>query len=526
MLKQSSIFKKVGFASLIMMASVFASRIIGLAREMIIAFTGGTGGDVDAYQISFIIPEILNHIVASGFLSITFIPIFTAYLVQKKEEHSWKIFSIIFNTFGFFLLIFILVSFYFAPEIVKIFAPGFKDPVLFKKAVKMTRIIIPAQFFFFAGGLFMAVQFAKEKFLIPAFAPILYNLGIIAGGVCLNKYLGIQGFAWGVLLGAFFGNFVLQYFGAKKIGMKIYPFFNIKHPEFIKYLFLTLPLILGLTMTFSMEILFKFFGSFLEKGSIAAMNYAFRIMLILVGLFGQAVGVASYPFMAKFAAENNMDSLNNLLNQTLKLLLLVIPFSILLMVLRHEIVFILFKRGKFDINAVILTAGVLPFFLAGTFAFAGQTVVTRGYYAMQNTWIPALVSTATVLLSFPMFYILMKLMGIKGVGLALFITTIIQILFLFELWNRKKNNIKGKTVYFFFMKMLGISFIIGLILLKITSFLQNIFNSSTMSGCWYICIITGIFFLLFFIGFGFIFKIQEISILFKKGKYLNGSKKN
>ncbi|MCP3883462.1 MAG: murein biosynthesis integral membrane protein MurJ, partial [Sulfitobacter sp.] len=163
----TSLFKKVGIASFIMMASVFLSRIIGLLREVTIAFIGGAKGSVDAYQIAFIIPEILNHVVASGFLSITFIPIFAHYLTKNNEEEGWKVFSIIFNTFGLILLIFIIISFIFAPELVAMLAPGIKDPVLFNSAVKMTRIIIPAQFFFFTGGLFMAVQFAKEKFFIP-----------------------------------------------------------------------------------------------------------------------------------------------------------------------------------------------------------------------------------------------------------------------------------------------------------------------------------------------------------------------
>ncbi|MBF0259613.1 MAG: murein biosynthesis integral membrane protein MurJ, partial [Desulfamplus sp.] len=361
MTNNSSTLKKIGFASLIMMLSVFSSRIIGLAREMTIAFAGGAGGEVDAYQIAFIIPEILNHVVASGFLSVTFIPIFTVYLSNNNEEEGWRVFSIIFNTFSILLLIFIAIAFYYSPELVHFFAPGFKDPDLFNSAVRMTRIIMPAQFFFFAGGMFMAVQFAKEKFFIPALAPLLYNLGIIVGGLlwlflisqpkillpllslispelsALDR-LSMDGFAWGVFAGAFAGNFALQYIGAKKAGMKWHPLVNLKHPEFLKYILLTIPLMAGLSMTFSTEIFLKYFGSFMSDGSIAALNYALRIMFILVGIFGQAVGVASYPFMATLASRGKIDELNNLLNTTLKYLLLVIPVSALFMVLNHEIV--------------------------------------------------------------------------------------------------------------------------------------------------------------------------------------------
>ena len=200
-----SIYQKVGIASLIMMASVFLSRFLGLFRLMAIAYIGGRSGDVDAYQVAFVIPEILNHIVASGFLSITFIPIFSQYLAQNQEAQGWQVFSIILTCFGSLLLIFLVIAHVFAPELVALLTRGRPDPVFRANVVRMTRIILPAQFFFFTGGLFMAVQFAKEKFLIPALAPLIYNLGIIAGGFLLGPRLGMEGFSWGVLAGAFIG---------------------------------------------------------------------------------------------------------------------------------------------------------------------------------------------------------------------------------------------------------------------------------------------------------------------------------
>ncbi|MCK5541131.1 MAG: murein biosynthesis integral membrane protein MurJ [Desulfobacterales bacterium] len=514
----TSLFKKVGIASFIMMTSVFLSRIIGLLREMTIAFAGGAKGSVDAYQIAFIIPEILNHVVASGFLSITFIPIFAHYLAKNNEKEGWKVFSIIFNTFGLLLLIFIIISFIFAPEIVTILAPGIKDPVLFKSAVKMTRIIIPAQFFFFTGGLFMAVQFAKEKFFIPALAPLIYNIGIIIGGLLLSPWLGMEGFAWGVLAGAFFGNFFIQFIGAKKVNLKFYFVLDLKHPDFIKYVVLTIPLMVGLTMTFSTEIFLKFFGSYLDEGSIASLNYALRIMLILVGLFGQAVGVAAYPYMAKLAQKADFTQLNNLLNNTLKFLMLVIPFSILFMVLKYEIVVMIFQRGKFDINATILTSGILPFLMAGTFAFAAQTVVARGFYACENTLLPAIFSTLSVIATIPLFFFFMKILQAKGIGLALSLSAIIQTIVLYEIWNYKTKNFGKKEVYKLFFKISCISIFVGILLWRITLFLQNIIDNTNFLGALSISIVTGVSFFVLISSTCFVFKIKEFSMLFQKIK--------
>ena len=182
-------YKKVGIAAVIMMVSVFLSRIIGLAREMVIAGLCGTGGEVDAYQIAFVIPEILNHVVACGFMSVTFIPLFSGYLAKGREEEAWHVFSVILTGLGSLLIFFIGFTMVFAPEIVNFIAPGLNNTELKSDAVRMTRIILPAQFFFFAGGLFMAVQFAKDRFAVPALAPRLYNIGISAGGFVLYPFL-------------------------------------------------------------------------------------------------------------------------------------------------------------------------------------------------------------------------------------------------------------------------------------------------------------------------------------------------
>ena len=230
-LMSASIYKKVGIAAVIMMASVFLSRLFGLFRLMTIAYVGGRSGDVDAYQVAFVIPEILNHIVASGFLSITFIPIFSRYLSKNQEAQGWQVFSIILTCFGSLLLIFIVIAHVFAPDLVALLARGRPDPVFRENVVRMTRIVMPAQFFFFVGGLFMAVQFAKEKFLIPALAPLIYNLGIIAGGLLLGPQFGVEGFSWGVLAGAFIGNFALQWWGARRVGLKFIAVFNFRHPD-------------------------------------------------------------------------------------------------------------------------------------------------------------------------------------------------------------------------------------------------------------------------------------------------------
>jgi putative peptidoglycan lipid II flippase len=142
-----------------------------------------------------ILPEILNHVVATGFLSVTFIPLYTRRLIQRGQAEADRVFSILLCVFGSLVLAGAGFAAAFAPELVTWAAPGLEDPEAQALAARMTRIILPAQIFFFAGGLLTAVQFARERFLVPALAPLIYNLGIIAGGLLLGPWLGVEGFA-------------------------------------------------------------------------------------------------------------------------------------------------------------------------------------------------------------------------------------------------------------------------------------------------------------------------------------------
>lgn len=513
-----SVYKKIGIASLIMMVSIFLSRFTGLFREMAIAYIGGTDKTVDAYQIAFILPEILNHIVASGFLSITFIPIFSRYLTNNNAAEGWRIFSLILTTFGVFLIFLIIVASIFTPTLIALFAPGLHDPETMNAAIYMTRIILPAQFFFFCGGLFMAVQFTKEKFTIPALAPLLYNIGIICGGMIWGKSLGMTGFAWGALIGAFIGNFSLQLWGAYRAGMHYTPIFNFSHPDLLRYIMLTLPLMLGLTMTFSTEIFIKFFGTFLSQGSIASLNYGLRVMLMLVAFFGQAVGVASFPFLSRLAAENKMEQLNNLLNNTLRYLALVIPFSALIITLRYEIIRLLFQRGKFDTSDTLLTADILIYLMIGAFAFAAQTVVARGFYAVQNTVTPAIIGTITVLLSIPFYFIGMQKMNAPGIAMAVSISAILQVGTTYQIWNKKTGNSESKHVYAYYLKMILISIPLYGFLRYFHIAITNVINPFRNVDSIIIIGIISIVFILLLISLGYIFNIHEIKMIHARAR--------
>jgi putative peptidoglycan lipid II flippase len=507
-------FRKVGVASLIMMSSVFLSRVIGLVREQVIAFVRGAGGEVDAYQLAFVLPEILNHIAASGFLSITFIPIFSHYLAEGREEEGWRVFSIILTVFGFGLALLLLLCEWQTPVLINLLAAGISDPDKLAAVTRMTRIVLPAQFFFFTGGLFMAVQFAKERFFVPALTPLVYNAGIIAGGLLLGPYMGMEGFCWGALAGAGAGAFLLQIAGALREKMRYTPLFRFRHPEVRRFVLLSLPLMVGLTMFFSTEVLFKVFGAYLSAGSIASLNYALRVMLILVGLFGQAAGMASYPYLVQLAVAGRLDEMNRLLNTTLRYIALIIPFSVMLMATRHEVIRILFERGQFGQADTERTAGVMLFLLAGAGAFSAQTVVVRGFYALQDTLTPALCGSLAVLFCLPVYWLGMQVMGGGGIALAVSFSALLQVAALYLLWSRRSHNSGAREVMRYYLMTALLCLPLGGFLELLRRLLLTGIDNTTFVGSLAICLVVGIVFLAVFLFIGVRFDIREINDLF------------
>ena len=320
--------------------------------------------------------------------------------------------------------------------------------------------------------------------------------------------------AWRALPGAFWGAPLI--WSARGVGLKFSPVWDWRHADLWRYLRLTLPLMLGLTMMFSTEIFTKFFGSYLPAGSIAWIDYAMRIMLMLVAFFGQALGIAIYPFMARMAAEGRLAEMNQLLNDTLRYLCIVLPFAALIIVLREEVVTLLYMRGQFTRSDVLMTAPVLGALMLGAVAFASQTAVNRGFYATQNTLLPALYGTLAVVVSVPLYYIGMQSMGLVGVGLAVSFSALAQVALLFVIWNRRSRNAGSAAVYRFFFKMVLLSVPLWAVLRFLRNQIAAHLAPATPSGCLITSALVGGAFLmlLFILGYGL--RIREIQRLLER----------
>ncbi len=421
-----------------MMTSVLLSRVLGIVREMVLAGYGGTRSEMDAYVAAFLLPEIVNHLLAGGFMSVTFIPIFQKYLAQGRRDLGWRACSNLLTTGTVVIAGVIGVCLVFTEELLGLMGKHIADPAQLALTVRMTRIILPAQIFFYWGALLMAVQYADKRFFVPALAPLLYNVGIIAGGVALAPVVGIEGFAWGVLAGSVAGNFLVQAYGARASGMSFRFRIDLGDSDLRKYVVVTVPLVLGLGMQFSNEVFFRYFGSFLGEGGLASLNYSLRTMMALVAVFGQAFGIAAFPFLSQYVAEKRYREMNSLLFSIIaKVGIFVVPFSMLMMVLSKETLALLFQRGKFTAESTLVTAPVLVMYCIGAFGMAATNMVSRGFYALQNTVLPMVVSSVLAVCSIPLYWICLHRSGAQGIALVSSLFMIAQFVVMTAIWTRR-----------------------------------------------------------------------------------------
>lgn len=434
----------------IVTASVILSRFLGFLREWTVAHQVGSNATTDAYYAAFTLPDFLNYLLAGASLSVIFIPVFTKYMAQGEEDEGWRVFSTVITFMSILLVMAVGAGEIFAPQLINITTPGFaaaeKAHVIF-----YTRLMLPAQFCFVLGSILQAVQYAKHQFLVPSLALVIYNSFIVIGGWTLARHVGMTGFALGVLTGAILGNLLLQIYGARRAGARFRPNLRLGHPGFKLFLKLAVPIMLALSLTFTDNWIIRWFGSYLHAASITWLQYAKILMQVPLTSLGQAVGVVSFPIMSRLYSEGKLDELDRTLSAALKgMLAMMLPISALLMAQSEPFVYLVFSHTRLKGPDFHATGIALALFALGMFAWAGQYLLSRGFFAIHNSWTPAVVGTAVTLVSLPAYRYLVHHHGYWGLALASSIGITGFMLALFVLLNRatKSQSVRANVVFF------------------------------------------------------------------------------
>ena len=404
-------------ATLLLMLSGFLSRIIGLVRIKYIAWLFGSGMEADALTAAFVLPDMLSYFLVGGAASISFVSMLTRYRETGREAEGERSLSIILNTMYLVLGAAILVAELAAPLWVHWWFRGF-GPEKAALCVRLTRILLPAQLFFFAGGVFASVLLVRKQFNVQSLTPLIYGMGPIVGGMLLYKHLGAASLALGNTLGAFFGPFLLNWIFAHRAGTRYRPILDFHDEGLHEWVRLSLPLMVGMSLVTVDSWFIGYFASS-TNGGIALMNYAKQLFTAPMSMLSMAAGVASMPFFSSLwnqrrhyeFATGVADSVSRIASLGL------LAASAMVSVARPLIGFI-FLGGRFSAQDASHCTTYFMVFSVTMFLWGAQAIYARAFYAAGQTLAPAIASTAVTVVSFPVYAMLYHAWGTMGLAAA------------------------------------------------------------------------------------------------------------
>ncbi|MBC8509150.1 MAG: murein biosynthesis integral membrane protein MurJ [Anaerolineales bacterium] len=440
-------------AGLVMSAFVF-SQLAGLVRQILIADAFGTSTDMDAFNVANRVAETLFNLVAGGALGSAFIPTFTELLTKEKKCEAWQLASAVGNWVLVILIALSILIAIFAPQVVRyILAPGFaENPAQEALTIHLLRLMLPSAALFGLSGLVMGILNSHQVFFIPALTPSMYQFGMIFGVLVLAPRMGIDGLAWGVVFGAA-AHLLLQLPTLVKQGGSYSPTFGLKLAPVREVVRLMGPRLLGVAvvqLNFWVNIRL---ASEMQEGSVTGVTFAFILMLMPQAAIAQSIATAAMPTLAAQYARGKLEDVRSSLVASLRgVLLLSIPASIGLILLREPIITLLYQRGEFTERSTELVAWALLWYAAGLVGHSVMEVLSRAFYALHDTKTPVIVGmiamSLNVVFSFA-FAALFRQIGWMphgGLALANSLATALETVALIILMRRRLGGLEGRNI--------------------------------------------------------------------------------
>ncbi|MGA2807376.1 MAG: murein biosynthesis integral membrane protein MurJ [Terracidiphilus sp.] len=404
-------------ATIVLMASTLLSRVIGLVRIKYIAWLFGRGMEADAFNAAFVLPDMISYFLVGGAASITFVTILTRYRDSGREAEGQRSLSVILTTMYLVLGSAIVLAEIFAPWYIHWWFDGF-DAQKAALCVHLTRILLPAQLFFFAGGLFAAVLLVRKQFSVQAVAPLVYNLGTIAGGLLLVHRLGVSSLAIGTVAGAFLGPFLLNAIFARRAGAHYRPILDWRDEGLREWVRLSVPLIVGVSLVTADSWIIAHFAS-KTSGAVSLMTYAKQLFTAPMAMLAQAAGAASMPFFASlWSRQRHFEFATGVADSVSRVASLGLLAASAMVALAVPLVELLFIGGRFSLGDAHECAGYFAIFSVSLFLWSAQAIYSRAFYAAGNTFIPMAAGTAATLISLPIYAALYRWHGAMGLAIA------------------------------------------------------------------------------------------------------------
>jgi putative peptidoglycan lipid II flippase len=462
----------------IVSAAVALSRVSGLVREIVMARLFGAGMAYDAFLLAFRIPNLTRDLFAEGALSSAFVPKFTEYLTNRSREDAARLARLVATALILIVGTGCALGAFFAPELVAIFAPGFKGvPGKFELAVRLTRIMFPFLLLVALAAQAMGVLNALNQFGIPALSSTFFNLGSVGFGLVIGWILGptvgmmpIEGMAWGVVLGGAL-QLIVQLPSLAREGFQFRPEFDRHEPGLRHILTLMGPAILGnAAVQINVMVNTSFAAGVFDpvrglNGPVSWLSCAFRFMQLPLGLFGVAIASATLPAISRSAAAGKMDDFRKTLARSLGLVfLLTVPSAVGLAILGPSMIGAVYEGGRFNSYDTDQTAAALAAFSVGLAGYSALKVLTPAFYALKDSRTPMIVSLLNVLVNYFTAKMLLKTagMGHEGLAVTTSVVAIFGFLTLFWILRNRIGGIHGRELLSSFTRVLGAAAVMAL----------------------------------------------------------------
>lgn len=505
---------KITKAAVSLMIATILSKILGFVRELTLASVYGTSAYSDAYLIALNIPTIIFACIGTA-LATSYIPLFYKIKEEREESNGIEFTNNLINIVIVICTLLIIIGFIFTENIVKLFAIGFQGQTL-SLTINFTRVLLIGMVFMALTYIISSYLQAKEEFLIPGLIGIPYNIIVIAS-IFLSSNLNIHILVYGTLI-AMASQFVYQFPSAYKKGFKYKPNLDIKDENIKKMLYLVIPVFIGVSVNQINALVDRTLASTLVEGSISALNYANRLNGFVIGLFIASISSVLYPILSNLSAKNSKQNFINALVKSINIVIIImIPTTVAAITLATPIVKFLFQRGAFDFNATKMTSIALVYYSIGMVAFGLRDILSRAFYALQDTKTPMINGAIAMILNIILNLILVRYMAHGGLALATSISSLICIGLLFISLRRKIGSFGENKIFILFLKSSLASIVMGVIVKITYNYIHSILKTSFINEALTlgITVITGVSIYTLLIN---LLKVDEVNLILDKIK--------
>jgi len=471
-------------------AATMTSRLLGVARELVLAAMFGAGDAMDAFFVAFRIPNLVRDLFAEGAMSAAFVPTFTRQLTTRGREDAWRLGRLVITALLLVTGTLVIVGMIFAGPLVRVLAGDYASvPDKLELTVTLTRIMLPFLTMVAVAVAMMGMLNSLRRFFVPALSPAMFNVAIIVGAFALVPLMPlvglppIAGIAYGALLGGL-GQIAIQWPLLRREGFRFRFEFDWRDESLREVLLLMGPGTLGLAAVQINIFVNTVLATGEGTGAVSWLSYAFRLMYLPIGLFGVSIATAALPELARHAAANDTAGLRRTLSSGLRLMLMLnVPATVGLVALATPIVALIFERGAFAAgHSTGPTAAALMCYAPGLLGYSVVKLGTPAFYAMRDSRTPVIVSALSVGVNLALNITLVRVIGYRGLALGTALAAIFNAMTLLWLLSRRLDGLEGRRIAVSLVKISAASLVMGVVAFATEGWLHGLLPGAGLAA--------------------------------------------